>query len=93
MASSCETALPPKEPTKKFAPAREGVIAGQIAPPPLLHQRPTLTTDSARGRFHIPLIEPDMQISRIRLSDERSRLRPRPAVRQVGQTHEPEVLV
>ena len=28
-------------------------------------------------RFHIPLIEPDMQISRIRLSDKTSRLRPR----------------
>jgi hypothetical protein len=26
-------------------------------------------------RFHIPLIEPDMQISRIRLSDKNSRLR------------------
>src|ERR1700693_5431240 len=26
-------------------------------------------------RFHIPLIEPDMQISRIRLSDKTSRLR------------------
>ena len=25
-------------------------------------------------RFHIPLIEPDMQISRIRLSDKTSRL-------------------
>src|SRR3954471_12161658 len=27
-------------------------------------------------RFHIPLIEPDVQISRIRLSDKASRLRP-----------------
>ena len=27
-------------------------------------------------RFHIPLIEPDMQISRIRLSDKTSRLHP-----------------
>ena len=26
-------------------------------------------------RFHIPLIEPDMQISRIRLSDKNSRFR------------------
>jgi hypothetical protein len=26
-------------------------------------------------RFHIPLIEPDMQISRIRLSDKTSRIR------------------
>src|SRR3954462_1234052 len=28
-------------------------------------------------RFHTPLIEPDMQISRIRLSDKTSRLHPR----------------
>ena len=28
-------------------------------------------------RFHIPLIEPDMQISRIRLSDKSSRFRVR----------------
>jgi len=27
------------------------------------------------ARFHIPLIEPDMQISRIRLSDKSSRFR------------------
>jgi hypothetical protein len=44
-------------------------------------------------RFHIPLIEPDVQISRIRLSDKTSRLRPRPAVLQIGQSHEPKVLV
>ncbi len=31
-------------------------------------------------RFHIPLIEPDMQISRIRLSDNTSRLHPRHVV-------------
>ena len=31
-------------------------------------------------RFHIPLIEPDMQISRIRLSDKTSRLHPRHVV-------------
>ena len=30
-------------------------------------------------RFHTPLIEPDMQISRIRLSDKTSRLHPRRA--------------
>jgi hypothetical protein len=28
-------------------------------------------------RFHLPLIEPDVRISRIRLSDKRSYLRPR----------------
>jgi len=31
-------------------------------------------------RFHIPLIEPDMRISRIRLSDGTSCLRPRKAL-------------
>ena len=31
-------------------------------------------------RYHIPLIEPDMQISRIRLSDKTSRLHPRHVV-------------
>ncbi len=44
-------------------------------------------------RFHIPLIEPDMQISRIRLSDKISHLYPRRAVPSRGQTHEPEVPV
>ena len=48
---------------------------------------------SPQLRLHIPLIEPDMQISRIRLSDKTSRPRPRPAVLQVGQSHEPEVPV
>ena len=44
-------------------------------------------------RFHIPLIEPDMQISRIRLSDKISRLHPRRAAAKLGQTYEPEVPV
>src|ERR1700687_4994320 len=44
-------------------------------------------------RFHIPLIEPDMQISRIRLSDKTSRLRPRHVVPKPGQAYEPEVPV
>ena len=35
-------------------------------------------------RFHIPLIEPDMQISRIRLSDKTSRLHPRHVVPKRG---------
>src|SRR6516162_5845352 len=39
--------------------------------------------------FHIPLIEPDMQISRIRLSDKTSRLRPWLAARTRGQAYEP----
>src|SRR6201988_2494795 len=39
-------------------------------------------------RFPIPLIEPDMQISRIRLSDKTSRLRPRLAAPTRGQAYE-----
>src|SRR3979409_2270999 len=39
-------------------------------------------------RFHTPLIEPDMQISRIRLSDKTSRLRPRLAAPSRGQAYE-----
>src|SRR5215813_13178717 len=35
--------------------------------------------------FHTSLIEPDMQISRIRLSDKTSRLRPRLAARSGGR--------
>jgi len=44
-------------------------------------------------RFHTPLIEPDMQISRIRLSDKTSRLHPRRAVPSRSQTYETEVPV
>src|SRR6202043_2576142 len=44
-------------------------------------------------RFHIPLIEPDMQISRIRLSDKTSRLHPRHVVPKPAQSCEPEVPV
>ena len=44
-------------------------------------------------RFHVPLIEPDMQISRIRLSDKTSRLRPRHIAPKRSQSHEPEVPV
>ena len=39
------------------------------------------------------LIEPDMQISRIRLSDKTSRLHPRRAPATLGQAYEPEVPV
>src|SRR5215469_17168824 len=38
--------------------------------------------------FHIPLIEPDVQISRIRLSDKTSRFRPRLAAPTRGQAYE-----
>ena len=44
-------------------------------------------------RFHIPLIEPDVQISRIRLSDKTSRLHPRHVAPERGQAYEPEVPV
>src|SRR5258708_671555 len=44
-------------------------------------------------RFHTPLIEPDMQISRIRLSDKTSRLHPRHVVPKPSQAYEPEVPV
>jgi len=40
-------------------------------------------------RFHIPLVEPDMHISRIRLSLKTSRFRPRKTVRPLGQADEP----
>src|SRR5580692_11114872 len=44
-------------------------------------------------RFHIPLIEPDMKVSRIRLSDKTSRLHPRHVVPKPAQAHEPEVML
>src|SRR5499433_3577525 len=44
-------------------------------------------------RFHIPLIEPDRRLSRIRLSDKTSRLRPRHVAAKRGQAYEPEVPV
>src|SRR5262249_34905311 len=44
-------------------------------------------------RFHIPLIEPDRRLSRIRLSDKTSRLRPRHVAAERGQAYEPEVPV
>src|SRR5437016_1580113 len=44
-------------------------------------------------RFHTPLIEPDMQIFRIRLSDKTSRLHPRRAATKLCQAYEPEVPV
>jgi hypothetical protein len=44
-------------------------------------------------RFHIPLIEPDRRISRIRLSDKTSRLRPRHVATERSQAYEPEVPV
>ena len=39
-------------------------------------------------RFHLPLIEPDVRISRIRLSDKVSRVRPRKGLRTRRQLDE-----
>ncbi len=44
-------------------------------------------------RFHIPHFKPDVQISRIRLSDKTSLLRPRQFKPPHRQTYEPEVPV
>ena len=44
-------------------------------------------------RFHIPLIKPDMQISRIRLSDKTSRLHPCLLAPSYAQTYETKVPV
>jgi hypothetical protein len=44
-------------------------------------------------RFHIPLIEPDVLISRIRLSDRTSRLHPRRVASKLHQAYESEVPV
>ena len=59
---------------------------------------PPLSSGGAQGpepwlRFHTPLIEPDMRISRIRLSDKTSRVHPRRATPKLGQAHEIEVPV
>jgi hypothetical protein len=47
-------------------------------------------TRLAVPRFHLPLIEPDKRICRIRLSEKASRVRPRKALSQDGavQTHQ-----
>ncbi len=42
-------------------------------------------TSHAMLRFHIPLIEPDVRISRIRLTEEASRFRPRKAGCPLGK--------
>ena len=44
-------------------------------------------------RFHTPLIEPDVRIARIRLSDRTSRLHPRWAASKLCETYETEVPV
>src|SRR3982750_3628680 len=50
-------------------------------------------TGSAVAPFHIPLIEPDRRIYRIRPSDKTSGLPPRRAAPKLGQAYEPEMLV
>jgi len=44
-------------------------------------------------RFHLPLIEPDVRISRIRLSDKTSRIRTRDAVSLITETDNAQLLV
>jgi len=44
-------------------------------------------------RFHIPLIEPDMRISRFRLSEKGSRCRPREIARPLGDADETQHVV
>ncbi len=61
--------------------------------PPRSYDSVPLRAYGKNSRFHIPLIEPDMQISRIRLSDETSRLRPRLLTPPRAQTYEPKVAV
>ena len=48
---------------------------------------------SAMLRFHLPLIKPDVRISRIRLSDKESRLRPREVARPLPEPNKPEILI
>ena len=57
---------------------------------------PPLSSGGAQGpepwlRFHTQLIEPDRQISRIRLSDKTSRVHPRRAAAKLSQAYETEV--
>jgi hypothetical protein len=44
-------------------------------------------------RFHIPLIEPDRRVARIRLSEKVSRCRPREAIRSHGEADEAQLSV
>jgi len=44
-------------------------------------------------RFHIPLIEPDRRIYRIRLSEKVSRSRPRETARPINKTDEAKLFV
>ena len=44
-------------------------------------------------RFHIPLVEPDVRFSRIRLSDKALRFRPRKVASPLGQSYQPQPFV
>jgi len=49
-------------------------------------------TSPSMLRFHIPLIEPDVRISRIRLSDKDSCVRTRIAARKLRESHQTQTL-
>jgi hypothetical protein len=81
------------EPPAGWVESRCGAVAlGWAYPFPPLPSRGALV---ARPwlRFHTPLIEPDVRIARIRLSDKTSRLRPRHVMPKPAQAYEPEVPV
>jgi hypothetical protein len=81
------------EPPAGWVESRCGAVAlGWAYPFPPLPSRSALV---ARPwlRFHTPLIEPDVRIARIRLSDKTSRLRPRHVVFKPAQAYEPEVVL
>jgi hypothetical protein len=78
------------------------LLGGSIVPPGLPGQAddavPASRVEMWRGggeplRFHIPLIKPDVRISRIRLSDKASRVRPREVARPQLKLHQPQRLV
>src|SRR5882672_9602842 len=65
----------PRERFRSLVESRCGAVAlGRTYPLPPLSSGGSLVVPPSL-RFHIPLIEPDRQISRIRLSDKTSRLR------------------
>jgi hypothetical protein len=64
---------------------RGGLGRAYLCPPPFVWR---CLTSLTMLRFHVPLIEPDMLISRIRLSDKDSCFRPREFARAQGQPNE-----
>ena len=55
-----------------------------------LHLSEPTSPSGPSSRFHIPLVEPDMQVSRIRLSDKVSCFRPREVVGAGSQSDQTE---